>query len=130
MGLQLGGSLMSAGAAAAEGRQAREIADRNARLTQEAGRYEAMQLRQRGIAANAKATSQLASRGLRATGSTLDIMLDTTVQAEIDARNRQKYADDTAETQRMEGRAAEQRANNRAVASLIGGFSNAFLRIA
>lgn len=126
--LQLGGSMMGASAAAAEGARARQIADKNARLTEEAGRYEARQIRQQARVANSKATVQAASRGLAISGSVLDVMADNAVAGEIDAYNRQKYAQDRAEVQRMEGAAAQERANNRATSILIGGFSN-FLRM-
>lgn len=126
--MQLGGSLMGASAAAAEGARARQIADKNARLTEEAGRYEARQIRQQARVANSKATVQAASRGLAISGSVLDVMADNAVAGEIDAYNRQKYAQDRAEVQRMEGVAAQERASNRATSILIGGFSN-FLRM-
>lgn len=128
-GVQFMGSMMSASAAQAEGAKAKEIADLNAKRLRESGQYQARQIRKQAGMANSRAIAQAGARGLAVSGSVLDVMMDTAVQGEIDAVNTAKAAEAQAHIQTLEGEAAVQRANNRATAHIIGGFSS-FLRMA
>jgi hypothetical protein len=121
--MQLGGSMMGAAGAAAEGRKAQEIAEKNAKLLREKGQYEARQIRRQVTAVNGRAVAQAGVRGLAIAGSMLDVMLDSSVQGEIDAVNTIKTAEAQADVQIAEGEAARMRANNSAVSQIIGGFS-------
>lgn len=127
--VQMGGSLMGAGAAAAEGAQARAIAEKNAELKRQQGVYQAKQVRKKAGYVNSTAVTQATGNGLMISGSAFDVMLDNAVQGEIDAYNTQKFAEDEAHVMQLEGHAAEQRANNKATSMLIGGFSS-FLKVA
>lgn len=122
-GLQLMGGMMQAGAAQAEGRKAKEIADHNAYRLEQQGRYQARQVRKQASFINGQATVDAAGNGLMIAGSAMDIIMDSAVQGEIDAANLMKNANDEAHVQRLEGEAAQQRANNAAMSAMIGGFS-------
>lgn len=128
-GMQFMGSMMSASGAAAEGQKAKEISEVNAQRLEKQGRYQARQIRAKASFVNGQATAQAAANGLALSGSALDIIMDNAVQGEIDAANARRNARDEAHVQRMEGDAAQQRANNAAMSHMIGGFSG-FLKLA
>jgi hypothetical protein len=127
--MQLGGAMMGASATAAEGRRAREIAEKNAELKRQQGVYQAKQVRRKAGYTNSTAVTQATGNGLMISGSAFDIIVDNAVQGEVDAYNVQKAAEDEAHVIQLEGHAAQQRANNQATGMLIGGFSK-FLGVA
>jgi hypothetical protein len=127
--VQLGGSMMSAAGAQAEGAKAKQISDANALRLEKQGRYQARQIRRKASYVNGAATAQAAANGMAISGSALDIIMDSAVQGEIDASNAIRNNNDNAHIQRLEGEAAVQRANNAAMSHIIGGFSG-FLKVA
>lgn len=123
-GTQLMGSMMSASAQASEGRRAREISDQNAILLEKQGRYDARQIRRKASYQTQSAVVSAAGNGLMVNaGSAMDIILDSSVQGEIEASNHMRNANDNARVERQKGAAAQESANNRAMGTLIGGFS-------
>jgi hypothetical protein len=128
-GVQMMGSMMSAGAAQQEGAKAKEISDANAARLEKQGRYEAVQLRQKVSYINGDVRNNAAANNLMMSGSALDIVMDNSVQGEIDASNAIRNNNQEAHKQRVEGDAAVQRANNSAMSHMIGGFSG-FLKVA
>lgn len=127
--VQMGGAMMSAAGAQAEGAKAKQIADANALRLEKQGRYQARQIRRKASYVNGQATAQAAANGMAISGSALDIIMDSAVQGEIDAANAVRNNNDDAHIQRLEGEAAVQRANNAAMSHIIGGFSG-FLKTA
>lgn len=128
-GMQMMGSMQAAGAAAQEGRKAKEIADANALRLEKQGRYNARQIQRKASYVNGDVRNNIAANGLMVSGSALDILMDNSVQGEIDASNAIRNAKDDAHVQRVEGEAAQQRGNNAAMSHMIGGFSG-FLKLA
>ena len=127
--VQMGGSMMSAAGAQAEGAKAKQISDANALRLEKQGRYQARQIRRKASYVNGSATAQASANGMAISGSALDIIMDSAVQGEIDASNAIRNNNDDAHVQRLEGEAAVQRANNAAMSHIIGGFSG-FLKLA
>lgn len=128
-GMQLFGAMSSAAGAQKEGRQAKQIAEANAVRLDKQGRYQARQIRRQASFVNGDARANSAANGLAMSGSALDIVMDNSVQGEIDASNAIRNARDEAHVQRLEGDAAVTRANNAAMSHIIGGFSG-FLKVA
>lgn len=122
------GAAVSAGGALAEGAAKNQIAQKNAQLQVEQGRYEARQIRAKVRYANAAATVKQAGTGMRLAGSFMDIIGANAVQGEIDAYNAEKFANDNASISRMEGEAAQTRGMFSAVSSVIGA-GNQYLRM-
>lgn len=127
--VQMGGSMMAAAGAQAEGQKAKQISEANAVRLEKQGRYQARQIRRKASYVNGQAKAGAAMNGLAMSGSALDIILDNAVQGEIDASNAIRNNNQDAHLQRLEGDAAVQRANNAAMQHMIGGFSG-FLKLA
>lgn len=119
--LGLAGSAISAIGTMQQGAHARRIAERNAEIMREQGRYKARQIRKKVDYTQSQVLAQAGNRGLTATGSVFDVMIDNATQGEIDAANATRFANDQAEVQVLEGKAAQASANNTAFGMIIGG---------
>lgn len=128
LGVLLVGTAISAGGAMMEGQQKQAIANKNAQLQVEQGRYEARQIRAKVRYTNAQAEVQQAGYGGRLAGSYMDIIGANAVQGEIDAYNAEKFAGDNADISRMEGQAAATQGMFKAASAIIGG-GNQYLRM-
>lgn len=122
------GTAISAGGALMEGAQKNQIAQKNAQLQIEQGRYEARQIRAKVRYTNAMATVRQASYGNGLSGSYMDIIGANTVQGEIDAYNAEKFAGDSAAISILEGKSAQTKSMFNAVSTVIGG-ANQYLRM-
>lgn len=100
---------------------ASKIAERNAKLEEYRGRYEARQLERRLRYTQGKATVGASANGIGLDGTFLDIISANEVQGEIDIENAKRNSYNRAGSIRAEGKAAAARARSGAVASLIGG---------
>jgi hypothetical protein len=127
-GLSLAGSAINASGAMAEGRAKQNIANQNAALLIQQGKYEAQQIRKKGMRVNSRTATQAGGRGLMLAGSMLDIMADSSAQAEIDATNTEKTAEAQGRVQKAQGEAAMTQARYSATGAIIGGATN-FLRM-
>lgn len=126
-GLAAGATLLGAGISAVgqlkEGADAKAIADSNAKLMINQGRYEAKQIRRKLSYVNANAQVTAAGWGSDMGGSVLDVMADNAGQAELDAIATLDQAQQRAEIEVRGGEAAQTQAMFGAVGSIIGGFS-------
>lgn len=104
-----------------------KIGERNAKLEEYRGRYEARQLEKRLRYAQGEATAQAGANGIGLDGSFLDIISDNEVQGEIDAENARRNSYNEAGNIRAEARAAASRSRAGAVSTLIGG-AGSFLK--
>ena len=120
---------MSAAAAMQQGKMAEQIAERNARLEEARGRYEAKQIGRKLRYVQGEAAVQAAANGIGLDGSFLDIVADNEVQGEIDIENTLRSSRNRADTMRFEGKVEKARARNSAVSRIIGGGTQ-LLRIA
>lgn len=110
------------------------IAERNAKMEEYKGRYEARQIERRLRYIQGEAAANAGANGIGLDGSFLDIISDNEIQGEIDIVNAKTNAENAANSTRYEGYAAAQRSRAQAqsarlgaVGSLIGGASS-FLR--
>ncbi len=115
------GTAVSFKAGMQESKTAELIAERNAKMQEAQGRYEAKQISRKLTYTQSQATVNANANGLGAAGTFLDIIADNEVQGEIDIENRRRQAFNQASSTRFEGKAASNRMKNNAVGSLISG---------
>lgn len=115
------GAGMSAVAGLQQASTAGKIADRNAKLEEYRGRYEARQLERKLRYTQGAATVGAGANGIGLDGTFLDIISANEVQGEIDVVNAKNNSANRAGSIRADGRAAASRARFGAVSSIIGG---------
>lgn len=118
------GTAVSFSAAQQQAAMEQQIAERNARMEELRGRYEAKQIDRKVRYMQGKAAVQASAAGIGQGGSFLDIIADNAVQGEIDAENTRRNAENRASNIRFEGAMQAKRTKNSAIAGLISGGSN------
>lgn len=115
------GTAVSFKAGMQESKTADAIAERNAKMQEAAGRYEAKQISRKLTYTQSQANVNAAANGIGATGTFLDIINDNEIQGEIDMENSRRQTFNKAASTRFEGKAASNRLKNNAVGNLISG---------
>lgn len=115
------GTAFSAVTSLQQASTATNIGERNAKLEEYRGRYEAKQLERRLRFAQGKATVTASANGAGLDGTFLDIISDNEVQGEIDIVNAKNNSANRAGSIRAESRAAASRYRSGAVGTIIGG---------
>lgn len=123
----LAGTAVSVAAQMQQADTAEQIAERNAKLEESRGRYEAKQLARKLRYKQGMAIVQGGNRGIGLEGSFLDVISDNAVQGEIDIENTRRNTANRAESIRLEGQATASRYRAGAVGSIISG-TGRFLR--
>lgn len=104
-----------------EANTAEQIAERNAKMQESQGRYEAKQISRKLQYTQSQARVTASANGIGLSGSYLDIINDNEIQGEIDVENRRRLTQNQAASTRFEGEAQAARKRNGAVGSLISG---------
>ncbi len=102
-----------------------QIADRNAKMEEAKGAYEAKQIKRKLDYTQGQNRVNASANGIGLSGSFLDVLADNEVQGRIDAENTARNARNAAQSTRFEGKAAASRARMGAVGTLIGGIGQA-----
>lgn len=98
-----------------------KITERNAKLEEYRGRYEAKQLEKKLRFTQGKATVGASANGIGLDGTFLDIISDSEVQGEIDIVNAKNNSTNRASSIRADGRAAQARTRAGVVGNIISG---------
>lgn len=131
------GTAVQFGAGMQEAKTAEKIADRNARMQEIKGAYDAKQIRRKLDYTQGQSKVNAAANGVGLGGSFLDVLADNEVQGRIDMANTAINARNNAQSTRVEGEAQAARKRNGAVGSLISGvgqfadqFNSTYMRAA
>lgn len=116
-----------------QAKTAEKIADRNARMQELKGAYDAKQIKRKLTYTQSQARVSASANGVGLGGSFLDVLADNEVQGRIDAANVGINARNGAQSTRVEGAAQAARGKNGAVGQLIAGIgqtADQFMKVA
>lgn len=107
------------------GKAQKRMAEHNAQVTENAAQYNASRQQDRARRLMAQGRVAVAKSGIDLSGSPLDVMVDSAMDAELDRQSILRMGASQAELDRMQGRAAMRSSYFGAATSLLSGASRA-----